>query len=240
MDAPVWSTLSGMTAKDVTEQAVKHAYLLKGYAWTADTLRMAAEELGRYIGQKFEYLTTAEIGLALDAGTRGDLDNKDTFVSIANMQKWIGTYALSVERTDVQQERYSERTRPKKDGPQESEEDRNRRFWQETPARLFEAVKAHGRLYYQTGDADPKGLSYDHVGAMVYDLLYMQDRLDGIPAETEAEIDRETLEWYESRRLRNHYLQTGDSMEEHRKCLLLEHYFRTLAMSGRGLEYDLP
>lgn len=229
--APAWCGLDGMSAKDALEDCIKHAYTLKGIQWSFDTLRIAAQELGTYLTRKYDYLTMGEIRLALDSGVRGELGNKDTFVTIANMQTWVRIYAECQERMDVLEQMHEERTKKRAlPEPEEDKDSRNRRMWEERPQSLFRYTRENGTIWSRGQD---DGLAVDKLGAMIWDML----EREGVTREEDGAVsDRDMVEWYETRRNLPMAI-INSSAEDRRKCLQLERCFKRLIAEGRELEY---
>lgn len=227
--APKWCALNDMAAKDAIEDCIKHAYTLKGMTWTFDTLRIAGQELGMYILKKFGHLTTAEVRLALDSGARGELGNKDTYLTIANMQTWVRTYAGSQERVDALNDMHEERLSAKA-LPEGTEEERNRRMWEERPQSLFRYTRENGTIWTMGND---DGLAVAHLGAMIWDMLESQ----GVTEQADRAIDENELVcWYDLHKDRPREM-IESSTEDRRKCLQLERCFLRLIAEGRELEY---
>lgn len=110
MMSPV--TLAQMTPEDRTAAAaaiIARAYMLKAMAIGDEIRNAMAAELAAYTTARFPGMTCAEVQLAVDSGVRGELDNKDTFLSTANIEMWIRTYAESTERNDAAEIIYQQR-----------------------------------------------------------------------------------------------------------------------------------
>lgn len=234
MRTPVWDSLSAADRAETMESAVRHANLIRGTAAQQDTVRIQAMELTQFATQRYGHLRTGEIALALDSGTRGEYGNRDTFVTIANMQTWIRLYADSQTRReavgDILAEENAHRALPAPDT-----DSRNRQFWTEYPQMLYRYAAEYGTIFHINGTGNG-GVAVEHAAATVYDMLDAQGKFARISHDTALAIERDMDEWRRHRTA----LMTAPSEEDHRKCLTLERYILALIAKGRPLTYDMP
>lgn len=64
---------------------------------------LAVNELLNEVNQKYSFLTLSEIKLALESGVKGELDDQPTYLTIANLCRWLSIYRWSEARTEAKQ-----------------------------------------------------------------------------------------------------------------------------------------
>ncbi len=245
-DGPRWGLLTVSDKHDELELLVKHAMVMRGQAIGQMDTRDWITELMGFCNRRYNHLTVTEMRLAFDKGCRGEYGNKDTFVNMAVLERWLDLYDELPERRDALEE---ERRLRAEDG--ESEEcraraaRRNRAFFATRPQELYAFVCEHGRIWYRREDGeDRRGLAADGMAAVIYDLLERRGKLSGLSDATRRDVEREMTRWYEEgmRRLAHEARADevlGSAAEDHRKALLLERYMMALAAAGEYLVYEV-
>lgn len=221
-------------------------YTMHGQTISEAMLDTVASEVEQYIQDTCSDMRTGEVKLALDSGVRGELGNRDTYVTIANLETWIRIYSACPDRCAEMQEEYEREHADRLLGAP-TDSDRDREFWSTRPKELFSHYRESGTLFSRK--PDDGGIYLHVVGALIFDHLNAQGLFSVLDEQCRKEIHDKTDEWVRNREkalsgkeklvsLDKLAEQLNVAAEDYEKCMLLEAYFKVLLEWGMELEYE--
>lgn len=212
---------------DMTEQdqydcaimAIQHGYNMRNQGQIpATSTQFVQNEFAGFLRRYYPKITNAELTLAIDMGVRGELGNKDTFVTIANTEAWVRAYMTSLERVTWMEEYNMAMT--KNHEPAKSQ--------RELDAEWLELGRALYQYYCETGTIFGEGgVNSDAFGDRIWDALLRMGKVSEPTGEVMKDIIERTNE-YISGINRTELRATLISKDMHIHCLCLEYNFERM------------
>lgn len=165
-DNATWQNLPYKDRQSAAEMIVGRAYNMKGMmnVNSGEVYHFTVNNLIEHLNKKYPTITVAELTMVVDAGTRGELTTKDTFVNLANIELWLKAYWNCPERLKIVDELF-EGSKPVED---------------ETTAKMKDMEMYNTRMkeiyavYCETGDifsADPRGVHCAAFAEVLYNMM---------------------------------------------------------------------
>lgn len=209
---------------------ITDAMLLRGQGrMDSYIMEKTAEQLNNFLNDEFPNIRNKELGYILNLGISGEL-GQDTWVSGANIMKWVRMYSRHAERLAVIDEEEAERKESNRLAPEEIYA-RNEAAFEEGLNKSREYFRQHGTIF------GPGGLSLPQWAAQIYNHY---KAVGLIPQPTTEQIEqamgsaraamaqRGTFTWkYPAEVLKQ-------TLDDWRDSFLLEQYYEQTLTAGRS------
>lgn len=170
-------------------------------------------EFVEYLEKYYPAITKDEIYLAIAMGVRGELGNKETFVTTASCETWVKLFMTSLDRITWLEEERAEKDKPRADYDKE---------WLEAGRDLFVYYRDNGTLYGNNG-----GIHCNAYGAQIYDALLRLGIVTQPDANAMQAISDEATR-YANELKRSTLDAIVNSRESKQACLCLEWNFNRM------------
>ena len=219
--APLLKTFTDGELEQYIKSIVKHVMVLRCQPQNIDDVHVMTNELCKFLKKhRYGQMTLGEVSMALEMGARGELDNRETYASIANMESWLRKFSECQTRIDIIDEM---RAAEKVQLPEPTDEEKNNAMY----AQRLPEVYAY---FCETGDvfatSDPRGIHEPMLGAVLYDHLVETGMAMSFPQSTLDWLADEAVDMMREYRSKARFIVHDDSEETFYKCLLLRENMR--------------
>lgn len=189
-----WDAMTASERQTAVKLLMSNAMIMKGQGrmdiGTMDTIVMNIDE---FIASEYPGMKDKEFEYMLNLGISGELDSKETYVSGANVMRWVRAYYRNPERLALVDAEDKKKQEDAKRGIDVAE--KNVAAFNDAMRRAIEFYQENGTIFGETRDKDgrvtARGFALVGWAAQVYQHF---KALGQIPAPTEEELEAVKVE----------------------------------------------